>query len=617
MLHTSILSPKNSVGKLIIIIVVFSFFKCSTEDAASDSIEHHNVEHEILDIAQGTDIDFFEEDNSKKNHNSRTLKTINAAIRCSGLQSTVFSGTKTMVAPTDQAFAAIGLNESNVCQELDIQSLRSILSYHLIDDHVERLHSGCIEMIDGNLAFLNTVKRFKMAVNNIEINTIYNQSKSYYDLDVFMVDDLLEVPVGDLVHSISNDKDLSIFSDLISTYPEISASLSDDANVSTIFAPTDNAMRQLLIRNSVGTIDRLVDRVGVEVLQQILAYHLVDDCLFTSGFASKETFITRQGTSIEYNRFQNGILSEQGDVSRFDRDGQDIVAANGIIHKINQVLTPSLDISDSGLNARITTSSVDEVKATITSIFNTINAIGIAAEISHSDNAAGVSRELRSTELILFGNPRLGTPIMQANQQAGIDLPQKYLIYEDAEGDTRIAYNDIDYLVARHGLGDVATLPQMRGALNNFASRVSDRMPGPITQQPEKGEGLIDKISTNSFDDTYQTLVNIITSNPNLRLILELDHQANAARVGLDLRPTRLIVFGNPNLGTPLMQSGQTVGIDLPQKLLVWQDENQQVHITYNDPAYLQSRHGIRGNEEILTTISHALNNISNAGGGL
>lgn len=71
-----------------------------------------------------------------------------------------------------------------------------------------------------------------------------------------------------------------------------------------------------------------------------------------------------------------------------------------------------------------------------------------------------------------------------------------------------------------------------------------------------------------------------------------VDHAAGAARVGQQLRPTEVLIFGNPAGGTPLMVCSQSIGIDLPQKALVWQDESGQVLLAYNDPAYLARRHG-------------------------
>ncbi len=126
-----------------------------------------------------------------------------------------------------------------------------------------------------------------------------------------------------------------------------------------------------------------------------------------------------------------------------------------------------------------------------------------------------------------------------------------------------------------------------------------------------KDHGVITKVSAQDFEKTYTTLVNVITSNPNLKIITELDHQANAASVGLELKPTRVIMFGNPNLGTPLMQNAQITGLDLPQKILVWEDHQGEVKVSYNDPFYLEERHGIKEKNEVLQKINGALGALS------
>ncbi len=78
----------------------------------------------------------------------------------------------------------------------------------------------------------------------------------------------------------------------------------------------------------------------------------------------------------------------------------------------------------------------------------------------------------------------------------------------------------------------------------------------------------------------------------NLNVFARIDHSAGAARVGKTLRPTELLIFGNPQGGTPLMECAQSAGIDLPLKALVWVDASGQTMIGYNDPAYLAKRHG-------------------------
>ena len=123
--------------------------------------------------------------------------------------------------------------------------------------------------------------------------------------------------------------------------------------------------------------------------------------------------------------------------------------------------------------------------------------------------------------------------------------------------------------------------------------------------------GIITKTSNVSFEQTYQQLRDVIDNNPNLKIIAELNHQANAASVDLNLAPTRIIMFGNPRLGTPLMQNAQTIGLDLPQKILVYQEASGVVKVAYNDPLYLKDRHGVSQNEAILEKISGALNKLT------
>ena len=124
--------------------------------------------------------------------------------------------------------------------------------------------------------------------------------------------------------------------------------------------------------------------------------------------------------------------------------------------------------------------------------------------------------------------------------------------------------------------------------------------------------GIITKTSQQSFDATYEKLRNIIENNPNLKILLELNHQANAASVDLKLAPTRIIMFGNPRLGTPLMQAGDFTGLDLPQKILVTEKDGV-VSLSYNDPMYLKERHNIVEKEEVLQKVSGALDKITTA----
>jgi uncharacterized protein (DUF302 family) len=98
-----------------------------------------------------------------------------------------------------------------------------------------------------------------------------------------------------------------------------------------------------------------------------------------------------------------------------------------------------------------------------------------------------------------------------------------------------------------------------------------------------------------------------------MTVFARIDHAAGAADVGLTLAPTELIIFGNARGGTPLMQSAQTVGIDLPLKALVWQDAAGKTWISYNEPNWIVQRHGLGARAEILDKMAAALSAMSRA----
>ncbi len=98
-----------------------------------------------------------------------------------------------------------------------------------------------------------------------------------------------------------------------------------------------------------------------------------------------------------------------------------------------------------------------------------------------------------------------------------------------------------------------------------------------------------------------------VLGQKGMTLFNRIKHSEAATAVGIELRNTELLIFGNPKVGSPLMACAQTVGIDLPQKALVWKDESGKVWISYNDPRYLKVRHDITGCEEVLSKIETAL----------
>jgi uncharacterized protein (DUF302 family) len=107
-----------------------------------------------------------------------------------------------------------------------------------------------------------------------------------------------------------------------------------------------------------------------------------------------------------------------------------------------------------------------------------------------------------------------------------------------------------------------------------------------------QANGIVDKLSHHSLVDTVEKLKGILLSK-GVMLFAIVDHSGEAEKVGMKMRPTKLLIFGSPKAGTPLMQAAPSVAIDLPLKILVWEDEQSKVWVSFNSPAYLQQRHGI------------------------
>lgn len=125
-------------------------------------------------------------------------------------------------------------------------------------------------------------------------------------------------------------------------------------------------------------------------------------------------------------------------------------------------------------------------------------------------------------------------------------------------------------------------------------------------------DGLVKYESNYSVKETADRFEDIAKSK-GLTLFARVDHQKNAASVNLELRPTEVIIFGNPKVGTPLMQCAQDVAIDLPQKVMVSEDDNKKVWLTYNNPTYLMERHQIQGCDKVIKKISGVLSKLSEA----
>ena len=121
------------------------------------------------------------------------------------------------------------------------------------------------------------------------------------------------------------------------------------------------------------------------------------------------------------------------------------------------------------------------------------------------------------------------------------------------------------------------------------------------TSKAETNNGIITRLSNHSVDETVDRLKNILQSK-GVTLFALVDHSGEAEKVGMKMRATKLLIFGSPKAGTPLMLAAPSIAIDLPLKILISEDDQGKVWISYNSSEYLKQRHGLT--EELLANIA-------------
>ena len=114
-------------------------------------------------------------------------------------------------------------------------------------------------------------------------------------------------------------------------------------------------------------------------------------------------------------------------------------------------------------------------------------------------------------------------------------------------------------------------------------------------------DGLVTRPSHYSVDETLERLTGLV-QGAGVTIFALVDHSGEAAKVGMTMHPTKLLIFGNPKSGTPLMLASPSIAIDLPLKVLVWEDADGRAWLSYNSPVYLQARHKLP--EELVQNIA-------------
>lgn len=227
--------------------------------------------------------------------------------------------------------------------------------------------------------------------------------------------------------------------------------------------------------------------------------------------------------------------------------------------------------------------------------------------IDHAKAAKGVDLDLTPSTVVVFGNPKLGSPLWLQEPAAGIELPLEILVAESPLGVVYVSYNAPGGLLERFGLDEVkSVLEKMDGALANLASAATGKKLKPAGLPFDSSEDReskflagIESSSATGLDSgkSFEALLAALEAAPPVNIAYQIPHDLSAKKVGIDTggKINRVAVFGNPALGTSVMQSSFTAALDLPLKIAVWNSGEMlaKTSVGFTKPEWIAERHGV------------------------
>jgi uncharacterized protein (DUF302 family) len=243
---------------------------------------------------------------------------------------------------------------------------------------------------------------------------------------------------------------------------------------------------------------------------------------------------------------------------------------------------------------------------------NAAAALEKLVEIDHSRLGSEAGSEMPPARVLIFSNPRLETELIKQNPLVAIDLPVRVLAFEsEPGGDSKVIYNSIDYIESRYQL---APSPVLRELFDESMTQVLQGI-GPekiasFNQDTMEPDGITTISSPYDFQTTFEQVQAAIGSQDDTVGFGSIDFQQRARTTGEEIAPSILILFGGPAPGAQAMSKAPTLGLDaFCQKFLVWQDEKEQVYLSFNDLLALAERQDV-GKSVALRVINYRLNKV-------
>ncbi len=257
--------------------------------------------------------------------------------------------------------------------------------------------------------------------------------------------------------------------------------------------------------------------------------------------------------------------------------------------------------------------TVDEAVAAVEEAVDD-GATEVVYDVDHAETARAAGTTLPPTRLLAIADPATATPLLREAPLLGLDLPSRLLAWEAGEV-VQVAVNDPFHLADRRGLTpgfeEVVVLDETQRGLLGVAGASQLPAEGEPGDVPE-GVEILD--SDDDFDTTLARTRGAL-EDASVASIAEVDHAAAADEVDMELDPSTLLVFGSPQVDAPLIADQRSAAIDLPHRLLVYREDGR-VRVAYDDPRYVQTRHGLTGADEQVDEVADVLAELARTAAG-
>jgi len=313
---------------LLFLVISIVLTSCSTEEVQQVSIDNQDLSIVEVLKSYGDETNTAARSANSKASNSGakpTFKTLSVALAKTGLAGTVSSNRLTVLAPSDEAFASIGLNQRNIVSELGVETLRTILLYHVVESVVYsgNLSNGFVATLNGGFVEVNLDSGVKINDANVTIADIKARNGVIHAIDSVLMPPMMNIT------ELAIDS-FGIDSSLVQAV--LRAELQDvlaDGGPFTVFAPDQNAFDKFLADNGFTS----VDDIPVDLLTQVLLYHVVEGKVFSTDLMN-DYVPTLNGAAVNVN-LDSGVMIDDSTVI-----AANIQATNGVVHVIDTVLFP-------------------------------------------------------------------------------------------------------------------------------------------------------------------------------------------------------------------------------------------------------------------------------------